>query len=51
MRTENVRTQLRIPAELYERIRERAHEERQSRNSFMCELMEKGLKADKKKAA
>jgi hypothetical protein len=45
MRTLNakVRTQLRIPAELYERIRERAHEKRQSRNQMMVDLMEEGL--------
>jgi hypothetical protein len=44
-------TQLRIPAELYERIREQAHEKRQSRNQTMVELMEKGFKADKNRAA
>ena len=32
-------TQLRIPAELYERIRERAHEKRQSRNKTMVDAL------------
>ena len=30
-------TQLRLPAELYEAVREQAHEKRQSRNQFMVE--------------
>jgi hypothetical protein len=36
-------TQLRLPAPLYERVRERAHEERQSRNQTMVEALGRGL--------
>jgi predicted DNA-binding protein len=36
-------TQLRMPATLYERMKERAHEERQSHNKIMCKLIEMGL--------
>jgi hypothetical protein len=36
-------TQLRMKSPLYERVRERAHETRQSRNRTMCDLMEKEL--------
>jgi hypothetical protein len=42
-------TQLRIPAPLYEIIRELAHERRQSRNQTMVELMEKGFGTDAEK--
>jgi hypothetical protein len=36
-------TQSRIPAPLYERVRERAHEVRKSINKTTCELMEAEL--------
>jgi hypothetical protein len=36
-------TQSRIPAPLYERVKERAHEVRQSINRTACELMEAEL--------
>lgn len=36
-------TQLRLPIPLYERVRERAHEERQSRNQTMVEALGRGL--------
>ena len=35
--TEQVRTQLRLEAELYEKVREQAYRKRQSRNQFMAE--------------
>jgi predicted HicB family RNase H-like nuclease len=39
-------TQLRIPAELYERIRERAYRKRESINKTMVELMEERMKEE-----
>jgi hypothetical protein len=45
------RTQLRIPTPLYERIRERAHEERRSRNSAMVEALEREFPEAKEKGA
>jgi hypothetical protein len=36
-------TQSRIPAPLYERVKERAHEVRQSINKTKCDLMEAEL--------
>jgi metal-responsive CopG/Arc/MetJ family transcriptional regulator len=38
-----IRTQLRLPAILYEAVRERAHTGRQSRNQFMVEAIRKEI--------
>lgn len=39
--------QLRVPAEVYEKIRERAYVERRSMQSIVMELLEKEFLADK----
>jgi hypothetical protein len=44
-------TQLRIPAPLYERIRDYAHEKRQSRNRAMAEALEREFPEREKDSA
>jgi metal-responsive CopG/Arc/MetJ family transcriptional regulator len=43
MSNKPVRTQLRLPAILYEAVRERARTGRQSRNQFMVEAIRKEI--------
>jgi metal-responsive CopG/Arc/MetJ family transcriptional regulator len=49
--TEGVKiTQLRLPAILYEAVRERAHTGRQSRNQFIVEAIRKEVESGKEAA-
>jgi predicted HicB family RNase H-like nuclease len=41
-------TQLRLPAPLYEAMREQAYARRQSRNQFMAEAIREKVEAEKK---
>jgi predicted HicB family RNase H-like nuclease len=43
-----IRTQLRLPAPLYEAMREQAYARRQSRNQFMAEAIREKVEAEKK---
>jgi predicted HicB family RNase H-like nuclease len=46
-----IRTQLRIPAPLYEAMREQAYARRQSRNQFMAEAIREKVEAEKEVGA